>query len=109
MMTTVTWGAKRKRPASPAWCHVAPDVWSDHVPLVRTDIWRRAGHSHLFHVSSEEGRRLITEPAKQMGWRVAWGTTAVIGVVAACIGGAGALASLIANSFCTYGSGRPGQ
>lgn len=48
-----------------------------------------------FTFSSEEGRRLITRPAEQLGWRIAWGRNALIGLVAACIGGVGALAALV--------------
>ena len=48
-----------------------------------------------FTFSSEEGRHLITRPAEQLGWRIAWGRNALIGLVMGCIGGAGALAALI--------------
>lgn len=49
--------------------------------------------------SSEEGRRLITEPARELGWTQARGTTEKIGIVVAILGGVGAVVALLVTAI----------
>ncbi|HEY8458247.1 MAG TPA: DUF3592 domain-containing protein [Actinopolymorphaceae bacterium] len=63
------------------------------------------GNPATFTFSSEEGRRLITEPAKHLGWRVAWSTNAIIGLVVACIALGGLLvAGVVVAALALAGS-----
>lgn len=52
-----------------------------------------------YKFSSEEGRRLIREPAKELGWTEVRGRTEKIGIVVAIIGGVGAVVALLVTAI----------
>ncbi|HZE39615.1 MAG TPA: hypothetical protein VE172_12465 [Stackebrandtia sp.] len=54
------------------------------------------GATTEYRFSSEEGRRLITEPAKQLGWSVTWPGSAKAALVIAVIGVVVALVAVVA-------------
>lgn len=49
-----------------------------------------------YKFSSEEGRRLITGPAAELGWTETRGQTEKVGLVVAVVGGVGAVVALVA-------------
>lgn len=80
-------------------------AWSGGVAHLGASIGKQSGRIYRtsfgtsstgdWAFGSEEGRRLVTDTAKQLGWTVVWSGAQKVGLVVGIIGGAFALVTLV--------------